>query len=319
MRRMLRIGFVILGIMVIVPVFAVIFFRERTPPADVAETPTPVFSETYTAPAVIRMKSGEIIPMREFVIGAVFAEMNADFPEEALKAEALAVFTCAVRETVKHSDLPYDIDENFYIGYFTEGMARAFYTDGYDAAYAKINSAVDEVMGSVIVFEDEPIAAPGFSAFTGRTETAVGIPYLVSVESPGDVYYPGYETTEIFTAAELRARLLTEAGITLDGEAAEFFEIIDITPGGTVLTLRAGENVITGAEFAEILNLNSPAFVINYCDSTERIKIVTTGSGDGIGLSKYGAKYMAENGSNYKEIILHYFTGVKISEILIKS
>jgi stage II sporulation protein D len=320
MKRMLRLGLVILGIMIITPVFAVIIFRERLPQNDVSVQPALAVSETaYTAPAVVRMKSGEEISMRDFVIGAVFAEMPADFPEEAIKTQALAVFTSTIRETVKHADDPYDIDENFYIRYFTEGMARVFYTDGYDKAYAKISSAVDEILGFVIVYEDEPIAAPSFSAFTGVTETVVGVPYLTSVESPGDVYSPDYIKTESFTAAEISARFITEIGATLGGEPDGFFEIIDISPAGSVLTIRAGKEVISGAEFAEILNLRSVAFSIKYNNTTERIDITTTGSGDGIGLSKYGAKYMAENGSDYREITLHYFSGVKLSEILIKS
>jgi stage II sporulation protein D len=345
MKRMFRLGLVILGIMVIVPVFAVVVFREKLPAganlpgaseiagiaedagaagagnygSAGAENSGAAGSEIYTAPAAVRLRSGEIIPMREFVIGAVFAEMAADFPAEALKAQALAILTCTVRETVKHAGDPFDIDEDFYRDYFTEGMARAFYTDGYDLAYAKISSAVDSIMGEVIVYGDEPIAAPCFSSFTGLTETAAGVPYLTFVESPGDAFSPDYKTTASFTAAELRARFLTEAEITLGDDPAAFFKIIDTTPAGTVLTLRAGEQVITGAKFAEILNLNSPAFVIYYNKSTERIEITVTGNGDGIGLSKYGAKYMAETGSDYREIILHYFTNVQIAEILIKS
>ncbi|MDR0903182.1 MAG: SpoIID/LytB domain-containing protein [Ruminococcus sp.] len=329
MKRMLRLGFVILGIMVIIPVFAIVFFREYLPPAgsDFAQSaavnldpPEKIAAPeiAYTAPPVVRLKSGEIIPMRDYVIGSVFAEMNADFPPEALKAEALAVFTCIVRETVKHRNDSFDIADDFYIGYFTEGLARAFYTDGYETAYAKISTAVDEIMGSVIVFEDEPIAAPSFDCFTGKTEAAADVPYLTSVPSSGDVYSPFYQTSESFTAAEISARLSTEAGITLGGDPTDYFEIIDITPAGTILTLRAGNSVISGEMFTEILNLRSPAFVIHYDNNTERIVITSIGNGDGIGLSKYGAKFMAENGSDYKEIILHYFHGVRIDKILIE-
>lgn len=315
MKRMVKLGFIILGIMVIVPVFAIVVFRENR----VIETPAEVITTSaetiYTAPPAVRLKSGEIIPMRDYVIGAVFSEMSADFPEEALKAQALTAFTSIVRETVKHASDPYDIDDDFYIGYFTEGMARAFYTDGYEKAYEKIANAVDEAMGNVIVFDGEPIAAPSFDCFTGKTETAPGIPYLTSVESPGDVYSPFYQTTESFTEAEIAARAKTEADIDFDGE----LEVLTKTPAGTVLTLRAGDKIISGEIFAEILNLRSPAFVIFTDNTTERINITTLGFGNGIGMSKYGAKYMAEQGSSYKDIVLHYFTGVRIDKILIES
>ena len=36
------------------------------------------------------------------------------------------------------------------------------------------------------------------------------------------------------------------------------------------------------------------------------------GWGHGVGMSQWGAKGMADNGFNYKEILTHYFTGVQV-------
>ena len=36
------------------------------------------------------------------------------------------------------------------------------------------------------------------------------------------------------------------------------------------------------------------------------------GWGHGVGMSQWGAKAMAENGYNYKEILLHYYNNVEI-------
>ena len=36
------------------------------------------------------------------------------------------------------------------------------------------------------------------------------------------------------------------------------------------------------------------------------------GWGHGIGMSQYGAHGMARNGSNYREILTHYYTGVEL-------
>ena len=39
------------------------------------------------------------------------------------------------------------------------------------------------------------------------------------------------------------------------------------------------------------------------------------GYGHGVGMSQVGALAMAKNGSDYKEILLHYYTGVELTTI----
>ena len=38
-----------------------------------------------------------------------------------------------------------------------------------------------------------------------------------------------------------------------------------------------------------------------------------TGSGHGAGMSQYGANVMARQGSDFREILLHYYPGVELS------
>ena len=42
---------------------------------------------------------------------------------------------------------------------------------------------------------------------------------------------------------------------------------------------------------------------------------VTSGSGHRVGLSQYGADGMAEQGSDYTEILSHYYSGINIGQI----
>ena len=42
------------------------------------------------------------------------------------------------------------------------------------------------------------------------------------------------------------------------------------------------------------------------------VEINTKGYGHGVGLSQYGALGMAKEGYNYKEILEHYYVGVKL-------
>jgi stage II sporulation protein D len=45
------------------------------------------------------------------------------------------------------------------------------------------------------------------------------------------------------------------------------------------------------------------------------VTVTTVGFGHGVGMSQYGANTMAEEGSDYKEILTHYYTGVEIEKI----
>lgn len=45
------------------------------------------------------------------------------------------------------------------------------------------------------------------------------------------------------------------------------------------------------------------------------MNIITKGNGHGVGMSQWGANYMAEKGKKYDEIIRYYYTGVRIQKI----
>ena len=57
-------------------------------------------------------------------------------------------------------------------------------------------------------YNGEPILAVFHSTSAGETETAGNIwnydlPYLVSAESEGDTYAPGYEVSAVFTPSDI--------------------------------------------------------------------------------------------------------------------
>lgn len=66
----------------------------------------------------------------------------------------------------------------------------------------------------------------------------------------------------------------------------------------------------TGAQVREKLGLRSACFEIKCTD--DEFKIIVHGYGHGVGMSQYGADYMARQGSDWQEIIKHYYTGVEI-------
>ena len=77
--------------------------------------------------------------------------------------------------------------------------------------------------------------------------------------------------------------------------------------------MKIGDKVVTGVKARSTLGLNSADFTVT--QSGSNIVFSTKGWGHGVGMSQYGANGMAKAGYSYKQILLHYYTGVTISKI----
>ena len=73
---------------------------------------------------------------------------------------------------------------------------------------------------------------------------------------------------------------------------------------------------ITGRNVRESLldfKLRSTCFEVEYNSRKEQFEFTTRGYGHGVGMSQWGANYLAEHdGYTYKEILKHYYTGITI-------
>ena len=70
---------------------------------------------------------------------------------------------------------------------------------------------------------------------------------------------------------------------------------------------------LSGVEVRSLIGLRSANFVVEISD--DNIKFSVKGYGHGVGMSQTGADSMAKQGSNYEEIIQHYYTGVEVTNI----
>lgn len=278
---------------------------------------------------MLDVSTGEVVklPVRDYIIGAVCAEMPATFNEEALKAQAVAVHTYALRQKLIETENPtpklcgayFSNDSTEYQAYFSKEQSKLYFGENYDMYMEKISDAVDDVIGKVITYNDEPIAAAFHSMSSGMTESAENVfgssvPYLVAVESEADTNAPKYLYEYTYSSDEIKKRL-TEAypDINLSDDCSEWIEAGERTESETVLDVRVGDKTLTGLEFRNLFAIRSAAFTCEYEDGT--FTITTKGYGHGVGMSQYGANAMAESGADYKEILLHYYTGAEITDI----
>lgn len=277
---------------------------------------------------VLDFTSGQVLelPMRDYVIGAVLAEMPATYHPEALKAQAVAARTYAVRQREKQRLSPdpelmgADIsnDSTKYQAYFTPAQAKEFYGSGYDTYYQKAADAADDTDRLVLYYAGEPIVAAFHAISGGRTESAEiiwGSPvdYLVPADSKADMEAPSYPDEKVFTAKELRT-IVREVYPDADFSASpgKWITINDTSASGTVTDVTVGDVRLKGTEFRSLFSLRSANFTVTYNKDSKQFCISTKGYGHGVGMSQYGANAMAEDGADFEEILLHYYKGVEI-------
>ena len=253
--------------------------------------------------------------------GALAAEMPPTFHPEAMKAQAVAAHTYALACKAQNTGKAYDLtaDPQNWRSYTTEQVFRERYGSYADAYWKAICSAADPVAAYLLTWEGEPIVAAYHSMSSGVTEDASNVwqggkPYLVPVESTGDPLAPDYETQTFFPVEQVaQAVRSTCPSAQLDGDPSGWFEITERSEGGYVTGLLAGGQNLSGTRLRSLLGLRSADFDIS-CDGTQ-FCFTVRGYGHGVGLSQYGADYMARQGATFDEILLHYYTGATLAVI----
>lgn len=255
-----------------------------------------------------------MMELEDYVLGVVLAEMPASFEEEALKAQAVAARTFALRRLEmgdKHLDAAVCADPGCCQAYITEDVYLK--ERGSQADLEKIAAAVEATAGQVLTYEGKLIEAAYFSCSGGRTEDAVAvwgmdIPYLQSVDSPGEEQADIYHHTVSFTPAEFAAAL----GRNLQGSPEQWLGRKTYTSGGGIATMVIGGISYTGVELRSRLGLYSTAFAIRV--EGDRLVIDTMGKGHRVGMSQYGADAMAAAGYSFEQILTYYYQGTRIDK-----
>lgn len=85
-----------------------------------------------------------------------------------------------------------------------------------------------------------------------------------------------------------------------------------LTTSNRVDKIDINNKTFNGTEIRKLLNLKSTDFDIKYDNN---IVITTKGYGHGVGMSQYGANYLAKNGKTYEEILKYYYQNINISKI----
>lgn len=268
----------------------------------------------------------EEYPLEEYVIGVVASEMPAEFHIEALKAQAVAARTYAIRRSLRnenghpdHPDAPLCKDVHCQAHLSREELKTTKGEDWFEKYLGKIEEAVEATKGQLIYYNGELTEPLYHSTSGGMTEDAVNVyasdtPYLKSVESPYEEGAPKFETITTIASEEFIGKI-KERYPDVDLNKENFYDkikLIERSPSGRVITLAIDKEIIHGRELRNIFKLNSTNFNIKYNEKLNIIDIKTLGYGHGVGMSQWGANGMGKEGHDYIEILTHYYRGTEI-------
>lgn len=257
-----------------------------------------------------------VVDIEDYVKGILPYEMNAAWPEEALKAQAVCARSYAVTSFDSQRSYGFDVTNDAYSQVYR----------GMNSASARSDAAVDATSGIYATYEGKIISAVYSSSFGGGSEDSENvfgnsIPYLRGVSDPfeaaADSINAKSSWTFSYTASELTrlvnssgSRLSEISGIDVTYSATD--NVIGITfrdDGGRTASFSRSEcyKLCTGT-----LGLHSIHFTVEQNGS--RFIFRGGGWGHNIGMSQYGAYAMARSYSyTYDQIIGFYYTGVSLS------
>ncbi|MBC8062631.1 MAG: stage II sporulation protein D [Clostridiaceae bacterium] len=264
--------------------------------------------------------------LEEYVRGVVAGEMPAEFSLEALKAQAVAARTYALSHMSKYGNQKCnkgegaDICDTVHCQVYMSKDVRlnSWPSKTKGELWNKITEAVLGTEGQVLTYNDKLVLSPYyFSTSSGRTESAIDIfnvdvPYLKGVQSKGEEISPSFKSTKKITYSELVKKLnasYPKAGLTTS-KVKNQIKILSSYEGGSVNNIKIGNLTISGVKFRNVLGLGSDNFTLGF--DSKNISIVCKGYGHSVGMSQWGANVMGNSGKLYKDILTHYYDGVKV-------
>lgn len=224
---------------------------------------TLVTGDTY--PETIKY-NGSSYKTRDYLASALESEMGSSFKTEALKAQAVALYTFA-----KYYDFNLGTDSNA----FGKTPSQACY------------DAVDEVMkyGLYIAYSGNEVALTPFHAISaGRTTSfynvwgGTAVPYLGGGRpSYGDYEATDFKTTYTISSEDFKTLAKSKLGVELSGDPSTWITVIShdrvINDNvGYVSSMNVGGKVISGNDFRTKVmegKIRSHCFMLVYTPDTQ--------------------------------------------------
>ena len=248
-----------------------------------------------------------VLEIEKYLSSVVGSEMPTKWPIEALKAQAIASRTYALKQ--KGNNL-FDIDST---------QKNQVY-NGLESRTYKTIRAVKSTRSLVLTYKNKLINALFHSSSGGMTENSQDVwtnkyPYLSSVKD-FDKKNPKFRWQKKFSSKEL-TNLFPKIG------GLNNIEILNITSSGRIKNVKLfgdyGSDQMSGVDLRKRLDLKSSLVRFKLIEEQSKkfptkksLLVFGQGSGHGVGMSQWGARYMANKGEKAKAILKHFYKGVEV-------
>lgn len=259
-----------------------------------------------------------ILPLNEYLYGVVPSEMPSSWHIEALKAQAIAARTYTLKHLGSFKKFGFDVMDT----------VQSQVYKGAEGESSNSNKAIDQTRGQVMVYNREPIHAYYHSTSGGQTESGHALwapfPYLKAVRD-FDHKSPKFIWQQTISQTDMKKGL---AKMDLHLGRIRRIEPLNRSQTGRIKKIRVigerGTRTVKAMTFRLKLKINSTFFNVGGLDSRGRLiadnswqfpskfHFVGRGWGHAMGMSQWGARQMALNGSNHQQILKHYYTGIQI-------
>lgn len=273
-----------------------------------------VKGKKYRGTFIADVKDGYIylinrVSLDEYLYGVLPSEVSPSWPEEILKAQAVAARSFALYGRMNSKTDLYDLDSD---------VSSQVYK-GVSVEAANTNKAIEDTENEVLSKDGKVIQAFFHSNSGGRTASSEEVwggklDYLRSVNDPYCTKGAHYKWQLIITREKLSALLAKNKLKT--GELYDI-KIIERTESDRVKIMKIygsnGTAEVKGKDFRAYAGndaLKSTNFTVEF--NGGEFTFNGLGWGHGVGLSQEGGRGMADEGRSYKDILNHYYSGVEI-------
>lgn len=257
------------------------------------------------------------LPLEKYLYGVIKGEMSSDWPVSAVRAQAIASRTYALK---KLKD-PSNNKENYDL---SSGVTDQVYR-GMEAEDNKAREVVDATEGEVITYQGKVATIFYHDCCGGYTASSKSVwggafPYLKAKKENFCKGSPHYYW-------RFRIKRDNLEKIFKDNKIGKIYSIIPLTfdEGRRVQKLRinyiSNSNIkghidLKGNDFRNLIGTDKLRSTLFKVKKENNYFIFTgKGRGHGVGMCQQGAKVMAEKGFTTEEILKFYYPGTEIKKI----
>lgn len=262
-----------------------------------------------------------ILDFDKYLACVVGIEMHFNWPNESLKAQAIALRTYILKNMKAKRHKNYDLCDKCHCQIYS----------GFKNNFDLLDRIIAETNDLCIYYDNELIDAVFFSSSGGATEDSENVwnnrlDYLRGKKNGFDLKEISKTWMHKFYGSQIK-KMLSEKNIDIGNIlGAEVREVLPSERVNKLLLLGTnGEKMLTKEEIRNFFRcdngqiLESRMFDMNsqiYLDENNNFDCVLEfngkGYGHGVGMSQYGAKALAESGYDFDTILKYYYTGVQI-------